>query len=485
MSIKKSLAVKSLIEHSKKLSEDNDGLDILEYTVTKRNGGKGVGSRQMNTFNIKAINTLNSIINNIKQLYDSLPANNKGFTFSNSTYYSSRQISIQNIFNLDKYRRNISPSRSKITPDVVNLVYQYVNNHSVSISIPRRRSSGLTDVVSVRHFTNTKKYIYKKLKNDHPDIKLKNAKFHKLCPKTYVKPKKWTDMCNVCVAGKKVIKTRASGINQDLDIILQQENAIREYEEHIQLANKQRASSVYYNRTSISDLFFCLITKTNGEIKRRYYNYMSRFLAYNSKYTVNCLTKLINSDYISNYKNVYLWSDAGTHFRSNEYIYEVFETILKKFTLKTFYLNYFLECYGKGDVYGHFGVLAKWFYEIENTRNILTFEELIKSFKDKVSEQASIYKVTSKEIGYYFIEYEGQDRSTPINSMVVKNLRTCLSFHICKTEKKLKLCPLSTMDLRDYRSIKVKTESVLDERKKNSSSQKNQSFLDKDHGTKF
>ena len=48
--------------------------------------------------------------------------------------------------------------------------------------------------------------IYYEIKAENPDLKLSLSKFYKLCPKYFKKPKKMTDMCRICVDGKKAEK---------------------------------------------------------------------------------------------------------------------------------------------------------------------------------------------------------------------------------------------------------------------------------------
>ncbi|PVU85689.1 hypothetical protein BB559_006864, partial [Furculomyces boomerangus] len=364
---KKSRMVNNVIELAKKLSEDKDN----------------IRSRLTETTNIDAVDTLNSITENIKMLYESCSnsssqkttvlslisaeysyqeLSNKGFSASTNTYYSSKERSVQKIFNFNGY--------------------QPYNDHLASSSIPRRRSSGQTEIDTVRNLTKTKKFIFKKLLKDHPEIRIK-------------KSNRRTDMCNVCVAGDKAKKARASVQNQYLEMIIQLDEAIREYSEHKILCAQQKTyynsildgisdesciiiadfkenfkigggpveeNRVYYNKTSISDLCFCLITRSDENITRRYYNYLSKLLSHDS-------------------------NDTGTHFRSNKYIYGVFNTIRHRYPSKTFFLNYFLEFHGKRDVGGHFGTLTKWFYDAENSRYKSILDDLINLFEELAREK--------------------------------------------------------------------------------------------------
>ncbi|PVU93530.1 hypothetical protein BB559_003237 [Furculomyces boomerangus] len=510
----KSKVAKLLMDQSKKLSKGSDGLALLEYTVLWPNAEVELRSSMAGMFNTE----LSNILSNIQKLHASCPANStrraailslvsreygyrelvdKVFGISKKTYYASRQRASQDTYNLDGYQRHMPPSRVRTSPEVVELVNRYLFDNSVESA----RILGICNEMEgdiVRNLNHTKRHIYTMLTNDHPNLKLGLSTFYSLCPKTFTKAKKRTDVCKICVAGdraKKAYESAATTQNINPVLASQLDKAISKLKEHKNLYKRQRgyhdalktslgndsciiisdfkenfkigggpveSNDVFYNRTQISDLCFCLITKSNGIIKRRYYNYMSEHLAHDSKYASDCLIDLMSKDELSGYTNVYLWSDAGPHFRSGEYFYGVFKTLHEMFITKKFYLNYFLERHGKSDVDGHFGVLSNWFIDVEKIRPIDTIKDLIDAFRGKFNELALSRQVDTIDIGYHFLIYPGQNRETPKKTIKVKNLKKYLSFYLDTSINKLKACPLSTLRSEDYTSVSSTLTSSLD-----------------------
>ncbi|PVV01971.1 hypothetical protein BB560_003598, partial [Smittium megazygosporum] len=91
------------------------------------------------------------------------------------------------------------------------------------------------------------------------------------------------------------------------------------------------------------------------------------------------------------FEEVNLWSYSGPHFKSTDYLYSVFLKLPPNIPPKKFKLNYFMENNGKHDVDGHFGVLSRWFKEIERNMYLSSIEDLVFAFREKaqVSENIS------------------------------------------------------------------------------------------------
>ncbi|PVV01797.1 hypothetical protein BB560_003773 [Smittium megazygosporum] len=56
-----------------------------------------------------------------------------------------------------------------------------------------------------------------------------------------------------------------------------------------------KSSRDYYEKPQISDLCFCVISKSGGSVQRRYYNYLSENLSHDSLFAINCLKSLLSS----------------------------------------------------------------------------------------------------------------------------------------------------------------------------------------------
>ncbi|OMJ09365.1 hypothetical protein AYI70_g10964 [Smittium culicis] len=205
---------------------------------------------------------------------------------------------------------------------------------------------------------------------------------------------------------------------------------------------------VFYSRIQISDLCFCLVYKSNGHIKRRYYNYLFENLIHDSVYALSCLLKLLKSPDFAIFKNIYLWSGSGPHFGNSEFLYAVMKALPESFPRKIFFLNYFLENHGKSYVDDHFGVLSKWFNESESIMDITSIDDLMGIFRSKNSDLAAQRGVYTDDVCYNFIKY---DQYTPRGykyTMRIDSFKNYLSFF--KLNNYLMACPISTMSPSDY-----------------------------------
>ena len=58
----------------------------------------------------------------------------------------------------------------------------------------------------VYNLQESKLFIYNKIKKENPQVNLSLTKYYKLCPKNFQYSKKKTDMCDICINGKKLTK---------------------------------------------------------------------------------------------------------------------------------------------------------------------------------------------------------------------------------------------------------------------------------------
>ncbi|PVV05090.1 hypothetical protein BB560_000394 [Smittium megazygosporum] len=140
---------------------------------------------------------------------------------------------------------------------------------------------------------------------------------------------------------------------------------ISDFKEHFKIGGGPVESSHdYYGKPQISDLCFCVISKSGGSVKRRYYNYLSENLSHDSLFAINCLKSLLSRSEMQRYEDVSLWSDSGPHFKNADYLYVTCIELPWLFPRSRFTLNYFMENHGKSDVDGHFGLLTRWHKDI-------------------------------------------------------------------------------------------------------------------------
>ncbi|PVU85863.1 hypothetical protein BB560_006880 [Smittium megazygosporum] len=184
----------------------------------------------------------------------------------------------------------------------------------------------------------------------------------------------------------------------------------------------------FYQKSQISDLCFCVLSKSGDLVQRRYYNYLSENLSHDSLYVINCLKDLLCRSEFQEFEEVNLWSDSGPHFKNADYLY---------------------SNHGKSDVDGHFGVLLRWYKEIERNRYLLFIEDLVSAFREKAQVSENI----SDNIRVYHFQIYRKDaiRGLRIRAKVSSGFRNYLSFY--SGDDGLMACPLSLPDPSKYFNI--------------------------------
>ena len=99
-------------------------------------------------------------------------------------------------------------------------------------------------------------------------------------------------------------------------------------------------SQIFYNKSQISCLGFCLIYKQDNQIKRKYYNYLSKIITHDSYFVIKCLESF-QLKYLSVYNKVNFWSDNSGHFRSAELMNYILLELPNKRLETT--MNFFVE----------------------------------------------------------------------------------------------------------------------------------------------
>ena len=106
-------------------------------------------------------------------------------------------------------------------------------------------------------------------------------------------------------------------------------------------------SQIFYNKSQVFCLGFCLIYKEDNQIKRKYYNYLSKIITHDSYFVIKCL-KSFQLKYLSCYNKVNFWSDNSGNFRSAELMNYILLELPKKRLEIT--MNFFVEYHGKSDI---------------------------------------------------------------------------------------------------------------------------------------
>ena len=147
--------------------------------------------------NVRLLHKYN-ILSLVSGLYSRTELQKFGFKFSSRQFYTATRKAQYQIFTLSDYQRRVPPSRSPITQTTINLIIEYLCRNS--------RLSCRTSVrgAQIYYLEKPKRDIYYQLKNDHPNIQISLNTFYKLSPPNFKKSRKMTDMCQICVSGKKI-----------------------------------------------------------------------------------------------------------------------------------------------------------------------------------------------------------------------------------------------------------------------------------------
>lgn len=144
-----------------------------------------------------------------------------GFAFSNTMHRTAkRKLNDDEIEDRVHY---LPKSKKQKGNDIKELINYELNKYSETTCLIHRNQP-------VFNLQQSKHYIYKKIIQENPEIKLSKSQFYKMCPKNYKYCKKMTDMCDICINGKKL--ERKVGQNSE-------DKRIKFYKDHLEL-NKDK-----------------------------------------------------------------------------------------------------------------------------------------------------------------------------------------------------------------------------------------------------
>ncbi|PVV00776.1 hypothetical protein BB560_004829 [Smittium megazygosporum] len=331
--------------------------------------------------------TSSSVLALVFQVYTIEQLKYFGFEFSSSQYYLFRKKASEENFTLVDYERHSPTSKTKVSDETK---------------------------AKIRYLTKPKRDIYYELKKKHPEIQLSLKKIKKY------------DMAK-------------GNENASLEQIMQLRIATEEFKVHKQLALEQRrnfkeqiarlsadfkenfkigggpieTTRDFYQKSQISDLCFCVLSKSGDLVQRRYYNFLPENLSHNSLYAINCLKYLLDRSKFQDFEEANLWSDSGPHFKNTDYLYSVCLELPQIFSSKKFKLNYSMENHGKSDV-----------------------DDLLSDFREKAQVFRSVFDSSRN---YHFQIY----RKDAIRDLMIR----------AKVSSGLMECPLSLPDPSKYFNI--------------------------------
>ena len=148
-----------------------------------------------------------SLLSLIAGLYSRSELKNLGFHFSNTQFNTSLKKAKNQSFFLSNYQRYISPSKSIITKQTIELILNSLLQNSrlstITCQFPKllfslENISTNFNPTSIYYLEKTKKTIYFELKTQNPSLKLSLGTFYKYCPSNFKKAQKNRYVSNLC-----------------------------------------------------------------------------------------------------------------------------------------------------------------------------------------------------------------------------------------------------------------------------------------------
>lgn len=416
---------------------------------------------------------LEKLVKNILKLFNKIPKYEKyavlsivadiiskkelrknGFIFSNTMYSNAKRK--RNEYEIEDRQIVLPKSKKPKGDDIKQLILNKLQDNSEETCKSHRDQP-------VFNLKQSKRSIYKELIKDNTELKLSISTFYKLCPKNFKYCKKKTDMCNICVNGQKLEKKvgensddvrikyyrQHSELNKDQKRLFREKIQGLEPNECIVIMDFKQSFKVgggpvekcqdFYNKSQVSCLGFCVITKESLNVKRRYYNYLSDVIKRDSYFVKNCL-KNLHEQYLSNFSNVHFWSDNAGHFRSQELKNYILRELPAKSLITS--LNYFVEYHGKTELDGHFGLLQRVLNNFERLNEVNTIYDILVCF--------SMYFLDADTDAWFEI-YEDARREDLIENLKIEGHMNYMSYF--SDAENIYGKSVSTLDLSSYRPL--------------------------------
>jgi len=284
--------------------------------------------------------------------------------------------------------------------NINNIFTEEFENNYFDISLLKKSKEIKNNAKEIRIVNETKKKLLKRM-NCELNINMKYNYFCKLT-KNYKMAKNRTDVCPLC---KRLynLEKKSKKNNEEMNEIeiLKQHNIISDsqrsyfnnltenikkkecvivldFKENWKLPlSKNQIQDSFYHSESITHL--CIIVYLTN--KKYFFNYFSEDLSHNSNFVIECLSDLLSNSIFDNLENLYIFSDAGPHFRNASFINYIFNEN-RKFINCNKEINYFAEHHGKNECDGEFGNLTNILNNNLNDKEIKNIDDLISFFKN-------------------------------------------------------------------------------------------------------
>jgi hypothetical protein len=238
------------------------------------------------------------------------------------------------------------------------------------------------------------------------------SSFRKYKPKQVVFPKRFTDMCPICVGGKQAkdaLKNNPNLLAQDKT---KYEAAVKKMEEHIACHKARRqaykddklnltsndvlivmdfkqniklnkghleVSRDFFNAPSRSYLTLVTFYKEGETTKKKYWDFISRSLNHDAQFVADCIDQvLLQADFLKegNRKRLIFWSDnCGGQFKNAKMLAKYGRLSEAGYIVD---VNFFTQYHGKSVCDAHFALINRYYQN--STKDKGVFVDSTQSF---------------------------------------------------------------------------------------------------------
>ena len=335
----------------------------------------------------------------------------KGFVLSTGAFATAKKHAAQLSPGAAVPERRGSPK--KLSANFENEVLEFVKKNSqpaASRSVIVKKNK-----VPVRYLNDGFENLHR-LFVEQTGNKVGYTSFRDAIPNQYQQAKRATDMCGICVHGKKSqvrlqnlraeVHSNCENCSRDAKCLFEKNSArlpdilalserVKLFDEHMKLRCTQReafkrckaelsegdvllvidfkanvrlniespqVSKSYYGQPQrtlfgVSMGYICPQSKI---FRRFYYDIFSECLAHNAYFVKEALIKIFNDDLFKtiNAKRVHVWMDNAGHFKNRE-LHHYFAKFITKFQFTEIRANYFAEYHGKSWCDSRFSLITR------------------------------------------------------------------------------------------------------------------------------
>ena len=378
----------------------------------------------------------------------------KGFVVSKRAFASANSHARENFPGAAITEKRGRPVKK--TTDFIASVTSFAKSHSYPAA--NRTVKINHEVVPVRFLNHGYKLLYALFLQRH-NGKISYTTFRDTIPKYFKKPRKDTDMCGICVHGKKSViklnrfreqihrdcidcsrdsKCDAEQNSQqfaDIQVLVER---VGLYNQHYNFKTKQRASfkqqvaslqagsaalvidfkaniklniespqisKSFFNQPQrtlfgASLAYYCAVDKC---VKKFHFDIFSKCLAHNAFFVQTALKSIFADQFFKklDIKQLYLWMDNAGHFKNKE-LHRYFSDCISEYKFNEIHVNYFAEYHGKSWCDSRFSLitrLMKQATDIEgvSVRSTRDYIEILSNELDRIAAKSEDKAICSTQ----------------------------------------------------------------------------------------